>query len=106
MSYTQLSTVERFELHRLRTTTDLSLRKIARLMGRAQSTLSRELQRNRLEGDVYLPDTAQQRMQYRRLQSKRAFMSVSDNCLEQIKRRLEKYHSPESDCGSNETGGD
>jgi len=62
MSYTKLSESEQFELHRLRTTPDLSLRRIAERMGRAQITLSRELRRNQGTGDLYLPDSAHQRI--------------------------------------------
>jgi IS30 family transposase len=99
VSYSQLSRSERFELHQLRTTTDLSLRRIAEKMGRAQSTLSRELRRNQAVENLYLPDTAHQQMQTRRQRSKQPFMSVIESCVEQIKQRLEKYHSPEQISG-------
>ena len=99
MSYNQLSASERFYLYQLRTTTDLSLRAIAKKMGRDQSTLSRELQRNQVSSDLYLPDTAQQKMLTRRQQSKTAFRGVSETCLHQVKQRLEQYHSPEQIAG-------
>ena len=99
MSYNQLSASERFYLYQLRTTTDLSLRAIAKKMGRDQSTLSRELQRNQVSSDIYLPDTAQPKTLSRRQQSKTAFGGVSEKCLAQIKQRLEQYHSPEQIAG-------
>jgi transposase, IS30 family len=34
-------------------------------------------------------------MQTRRAQSKQKFMSISESTIEQVKRRLEQYHSPE-----------
>ena len=99
MSYNQLSASERFYLYQLRTTTDLSLRAIATKMGRDQSTLSRELQRNQVSSALYLPDTAQQKMLSRRQQSKTTFSGISEICLHQVKQRLEQYHSPEQIAG-------
>ena len=99
MSYNQFSASERLYLYQLRTTTDLSLRAIAKQMGRNQSTLSRELQRNQVSSDIYLPDTAQPKTLSRRQQSKTAFSGISEACLHQIKQRLEQYHSPEQIAG-------
>jgi len=99
MSYTQLSASERNRLYELRTTTTLSMRAISRELGRAVSTISRELARNRSEGGYYLPDRAQQMMQTRRQQSKVAFSHVSEMCIFEIKQRLKQYHSPEQIAG-------
>lgn len=99
MSYTQLSACERNQVYELRTRTSLSIRAIARQLGRNQSTISRELSRNRSEGGQYLPDSAQQTMQVRRQQSKTAFRCVSEICIVEIKERLKQYHSPEQIAG-------
>jgi IS30 family transposase len=105
MSYTQLSATERFTLYQLHTTEQKSIRDIARRMGRAESTISRELRRNRIDEKLYLPDTAQIKMQTRRKQSKQPFMSVSESTIEQVKQRLEEYHSPEQLAGRMEKDG-
>ncbi|MGH2415573.1 MAG: IS30 family transposase [Microcystaceae cyanobacterium] len=99
MSYSQLSASERHRLYQLRTTTDLSLRAIALELGRNQSTLSRELARNQTDGGIYLPDRAQQKMAQRRSQSKTTFSSISEECVAEIKARLQQYHSPEQIAG-------
>jgi transposase, IS30 family len=99
MSYSQLSACERDRFYQLRTTTDLSMRAIARELGRNQSTLSRELARNQNEGGVYLPGRAQQQTQERRGQSKTRFSSLSEQCIAEIKQRLREYHSPEQIAG-------
>jgi IS30 family transposase len=99
MSYTQPSASERNQVYELRTTTALSMRAIARQLGRDQSTVSRELARNRREDGHYLPDSAQQKMQVRRQQSKTAFSCVSEICIFEIKERLKQYHSPEQIAG-------
>jgi transposase, IS30 family len=95
MSYTQLSTTERFKLYQYRTTDQLTMDEIASQMKRSKSTISRELRRNSIDGKLYLPDTAQTKMQTRREQSKQKFMSISASTLEEVKQRLEEYHSPE-----------
>jgi IS30 family transposase len=99
MSYTQLSISERTKVYELRNTTALSMQAIALEIGRSQSTVSRELARNRTEEGHYLPDSAQQKMQARRQQSKTAFSCVTENCIFEIKQRLKQYHSPEQIAG-------
>lgn len=105
MSYTQLSATERFTLYQLHTTEQKSIRDIARSMGRSESTISRELKRNRIDKKLYLPDSAHLKMQTRRQQSKQPFMSVSESTIEQVKQRLEQYHSPEQLAGRMEKDG-
>lgn len=94
MSYRQLSADERLELYKLRQMNQLSIRGIARQMGRSHSTISRELRRNQSQDGFYLPDTAQVQMLQRRQSSKSAFQNVGEACIEQIKARLQQYHSP------------
>jgi len=95
MSYTHLSASERFQLYQLRTTDKLSIQAISQKMKRSKSTISRELKRNKVTETDYLPDTAQRKMQTRRKQAKQRFRSISAASIEQIKQRLELYHSPE-----------
>jgi IS30 family transposase len=45
------------------------------------------------------PDSAQQKMQERRKQSKSAFGGVSEHCIAEIKQQLKQYHSPEQIAG-------
>jgi transposase, IS30 family len=99
MSYSHFSSCERFTLYRLRTTENLSMGIIAQRMKRSKSSISRELRRNRINETLYLPDTAQAKMVTRRQASKQLFMSVSDSTLNEIKQRLELYHSPEQISG-------
>ncbi len=65
MSYHELSIEERVTIQ-LGLEQGFSQRKIARLINRAPSTISRELRRNREDGSRYGVQTAQQRMQVRR----------------------------------------
>ena len=95
MSYSHLSTTERLKLYQYRTTDKLTMEEVATQMKRSKSTISRELRRNSIDGKLYLPDTAQSKMQTRRAQSKHQFMSISESTLEQVKQRLELYHSPQ-----------
>jgi IS30 family transposase len=112
MSYQQLTSSERFTLYESRFVSKESLGAIAIKMGRAKSTLSRELRRNHISGvkhlvagmdrrkeTLYLPDTAQMMAIKRREEAKTLFGSVSAACLEEIKRRLALYHSPEQIAG-------
>jgi IS30 family transposase len=99
MSYTQLSLPERIRLHHLRYTEHLSISETATRMECSQNTISRELKRNRFGQTLYLPDSAHQKMQTRRQQSKQPFMSVSLSAIKQLKQRLDNYHSPEQICG-------
>jgi transposase, IS30 family len=99
MSYTQLDTSERFELYQNRTIDELTMDEVASKLNRSKSTISRELKRNSIQGRVYLPDTAQIKMQTRRQKSKQKFMSIRETSIDQIKQRLSLYHSPEQIAG-------
>jgi transposase, IS30 family len=95
MSYSHLSPTERFVLYQYRTIDALTMEEIAIKMKRSKSTISRELNRNSIEGSLYLPDTAKLKMQSRREPSKERFVSVAEATIEQVKQRLELYHSPQ-----------
>jgi IS30 family transposase len=115
MSYQHLTSSERFRLYEQRFVLKESLSTIAGKMGRAKSTLSRELKRNQISGvthlvagvagmeerqeTLYLPDTAEVMAAKRREEAKTLFGAVSATCLEEIKRRLARYHSPEQIAG-------
>jgi transposase, IS30 family len=99
MSYSHLSTTERFTLYQHRTIDALTMEQIAIKMKRSKSTISRELKRNSIEGSLYLPDTAQLKMQSRRERAEQRFTSVNESTIEEIKQRLALYHSPEQVCG-------
>jgi len=99
MSYSHFSSCERFTLYQLRTTEQLSMDIIAIQMNRSKSSISRELRRNRVNENLYLPDTAQAKMETRRQASKQRFMSISDSTINEVKQRLERYHSPEQISG-------
>jgi transposase, IS30 family len=113
MSYTHFNLSERFELYQYRSKENLTMEVIASKMKRSKSTISRELRRNCLDGSLYLPDSAQLKMQTRREQSKQKFQSISPATVERVKHRLAQYHSPEQlagrmkregfDCMSHET---
>lgn len=98
MSYTHLNADERLKLYQLKQQ-QLSNRTIAHQLGRSASTISRELKRNQTAEGLYLPDSAQGKMQQRRQQAKTAFEKISSECLAQVKARLEQYHSPEQIAG-------
>lgn len=99
MSYHHLSVSERFALYQYRKKDHLSLDAIALKMNRSKSTISRELQRNSLNREDYLPDSAQLKMQTRRQQSKHKFMSIRTSTVQEVKHRLQMYHSPEQVAG-------
>jgi transposase, IS30 family len=105
MSYSHFSSCERFTLYQLRTTENLSMDIIAIQMKRSKSSISRELRRNRVNENLYLPDTAQAKMETRRQASKQRFMSISDSTINEVKQRLERYHSPEQISGRLENEG-
>jgi IS30 family transposase len=100
MSYNHLSVAERNQLYTLRMIEKLSMSLIAKKMNRSKSTISRELKRNTDEMTKnYFPDTAKEKMKTRRKQAKGKFKNTSLETIEEIKARLEKYHSPEQIAG-------
>jgi IS30 family transposase len=106
MSYSQLSTIERSELYKLRVIDKLSISDIGRRLNRNKSTISRELWRNTDERQIgYLPDTADALMKARRKKAKVRFQSISTEMIAEVKQRLEHHHSPEQLAGRMEREG-
>jgi len=106
MSYTQLSTIERSELYKLRVIDKLSISDIGRRLNRDKSTISRELSRNTDERQIgYMPDTADALMKARRKNAKVRFQSISAETITEVKQRLEQHHSPEQVAGRMERDG-
>ena len=100
MSYSHLSTLERAELYKLHVTEKLSMSAIAAKMNRSKSTISRELKRNiDKQHQVYLPDTAEEMKRTRRAKSKERYKEFNTATIEEVKQRLEQYHSPEQLAG-------
>ena len=100
MSYSHLSTLERAELYKLHVTEKLSMSAIAAKMNRSKSTISRELKRNiDKQHQVYLPDTAEEMKRTRRAKSKERYKELNTATIEEVKQRLEQYHSPEQLAG-------
>jgi transposase, IS30 family len=99
MSYRHLSASERYQLYQHRKNGNLTMAQVAAQMNRSKSTISRELRRNSLDGAEYLPDSAHLKMRSRRQQSKQKFMSISASIVEEVKQRLQQYHSPEQVSG-------
>jgi IS30 family transposase len=59
MSYSHLNIDQRNYLYQLQQTRSLSQSELGKLIGCSQSTISRELKRNKNSEGLYLPDTAQ-----------------------------------------------
>ena len=63
--YDQLSSDERYDIYLLHQS-NMSLRQIGRMMGRSESTISRELERNALPRGEYKPASADRMAMSRR----------------------------------------
>ena len=95
--YRQLTSGERYELSALRKQ-GFSQRAIARSLGRAPSTISREVRRNRRKDGGYRPFTADQRARARRSRSRRNRQFDWDDWA-LVVSFLEDYWSPEQISG-------
>ncbi|MCJ2374459.1 IS30 family transposase [Pseudomonas sp. RGM 3321] len=91
MSSSRLDLSERYRLHALHETS-LSLRAIADTLGRAPSTISRELRRNR-HGGRYTPEQAQRASQQRRTQASQR-PRIGAERIAQIEALLAEDFSP------------
>ncbi|MGE4354234.1 MAG: transposase, partial [Oscillospiraceae bacterium] len=93
--YQHLSIEEREKLFLMRGR-GLSLRRIAEALGRAPSTVSRELKRNRSKQHPYSPSKAQKNYQKRRTLCGRKHILGAPETRERIRRLIEEaYWSPE-----------
>jgi IS30 family transposase len=97
---------QRNHLYQLQQEQKLSQRELAKLIGCSQSTICRELQRNKTEQGWYLPDRAQILTDTRRKESKTTFSNVTEWTIKEIKTRLKNYHSPEQIAGRLKTEGE
>ena len=89
-----LSLLERERLKDL-VTDGMSIRQIARSMGRAPSTISRELRRNTVARDGYLPHTAHRLSVKRRERPRTAKLATDGPLRDYVAGKLSKRWSPE-----------
>ena len=89
-----LSLLEREQLHDLRRE-KLSIRQIAAAMGRAPSTISRELRRNTASTRGYLPHTAHRLSVTRRARPRQAKLVADPVLRDYVQVRLRKKWSPQ-----------
>ena len=99
MSHRHLNIEQRTRLYQLCQEENLSQRQMAVLLGCHQSTISRELRRNQSSLGCYLPDTAQAQSKTRRKNSKHPFENITESAVEEVKKGLKDYHSPEQIAG-------
>jgi IS30 family transposase len=99
MSYSHLTSQERQLIYQWRVLEKLPFHIIASRLGRSQSSISREVQRNSHPQLGYLPDTAHTTARQRRQLAKSPFLSFSEEQVQLIKDCLKKYHSPEQIAG-------
>lgn len=92
-----LSLLERERLKNLMMT-GLSIRKIAAMMSRAPSTISRELRRNTVSRSGYLPHTAHRVSVKRRECPRAAKLAVDGPLRDYVAAKLKKRWSPEQIC--------
>jgi transposase, IS30 family len=86
---------ERFNPYQYRTADKLTMDEIATQMQLFKGTISREIKRNSIDLRLYLQVTVHSKIQARQAPSKQKFISMSELTIEQVKQRLEQYHSPE-----------
>ena len=99
MSYSHLNIDQRYLLYQLQQKQKLSQSELGKLIGCSQSTISRELRRNKNLDNLYLPDTAQQLSDKRRQESKREFSNITEETIQAVKNGLKKRYSPEQIVG-------
>ena len=95
-SYKQLTEEERYHIYTMRQQ-DISLRQIAKGMGRSHSSLSRELKRNKGKNG-YRYKQAQKKASARHRVKHKA-KKLTKDLKEYIREKLKDYWSPEQICG-------
>lgn len=98
----QLSMDERKRISELREA-DYSPEEMAEVLGRHRTTISRELERNRL-GCLYCPQIAQQKAEERRRQRPLVRKMDRPEIRDQVQRSLKEYHSPDQIAGRMKQG--
>jgi transposase, IS30 family len=93
-----LSREERYELARLRES-GLSVRAVARRLGRSPSTVCRELARNAAPGGWYQPELAHRRAWERQRRPKRSKLSGCPALRAEVQQMLDRRYSPEQASG-------
>lgn len=94
-SYNQLNLAEREQLHLL-IWDKLSIRKIAKIMGRSPSTISREIERNTPPiHRRYTPHIAQERYQVRKVKARQRPRLKNPKIVEYVTMKLKEDWSPE-----------
>jgi IS30 family transposase len=99
MSYSHLNLDQRNRLYQLQQNLTLSQSELGKLIGCSQSTISRELKRNKNSEKLYLPDTAQRLSEKRRQESKKEFSNITEETIQAIKNGLKDRYSPEQIAG-------
>src|SRR4029450_13489692 len=97
-----LSMEERKRISELRAL-GFSRGRMARVLARAKSTISRELERNRV-GCLYCPVMAQQKSDQRRRERPLVRKMDRPEIADQVRRGLAAYHSPDEIAGRMELG--
>ncbi|TYO98426.1 helix-turn-helix protein [Geothermobacter ehrlichii] len=98
MSYTHLTSEERFSLELL-LLAGLSLRKIARILGRHHTTISREIRRNTGTNGIYCSLTAQRSADRRRAQARHYRRQLHKPLVDYVAEKLKLDWSPEQIAG-------
>lgn len=93
-----LSLIERERIFDLRKQ-GLGIREIARQLGRAASTISRELRRNHAASGPYGPLVAQRKAAARRLRPKQAVIAADTELKALIQNKISDFWSPEQIAG-------
>ena len=93
MGHKLLTQTQREILTRLKAQ-NVSVRKIAGILGYAPSSISRELRRNREKNETYQADKAQRRAEWRIRKDKKASKRTPE-LIAYIQNRLREFWSPE-----------